>query len=69
MVEELVERVRNVKDELEIAALRKAIDISMESFKAILPMIKPGLKNVQLGQNLIIYSKLMAEMAQILIQL
>ncbi|WP_254263078.1 aminopeptidase P family N-terminal domain-containing protein, partial [Lactobacillus helveticus] len=29
MVEELVERVRNVKDELEIAALRKAIDISM----------------------------------------
>lgn len=44
MVEELIERVRNVKDELEIAALRKAIDISMESFKAILPMIKPGVK-------------------------
>src|SRR5699024_3019725 len=42
MVEELVERVRNIKDDLEIAALRKAIDISMESFKGILPMIKPG---------------------------
>ena len=52
MVEELVERVRNVKDELEIAALRKAIDISMESFKAILPMIKPGVKERAVGAKL-----------------
>lgn len=52
MVEELVERVRNVKDELEIAALRRAIDISMESFKAILPMIKPGVKERAVGAKL-----------------
>ena len=52
MVEELVERVRNVKDELEIAALRKAIDISMESFKGILPMIKPGVKERAIGAKL-----------------
>lgn len=52
MAEELVERVRNVKDELEIAALRKAIDISMESFKAILPMIKPGVKERAVGAKL-----------------
>ena len=36
--EQLIEKVRNVKDELEILALRKAIEISMESFKAILPI-------------------------------
>lgn len=52
MVEELVERVRNVKDGLEIAALRKAIDISMESFKGILPMIKPGVKERAIGAKL-----------------
>lgn len=50
--EQLVERVRNVKDELELAALRKAIDISMESFKAILPMIKPGVKERAVGAKL-----------------
>lgn len=42
LVEELVEQVRNVKDELELQALQKAISISLESFKEILPMIKPG---------------------------
>ena len=52
MVEELVERVRNIKDDLEIAALRKAIDISMESFKGILPMIKPGVKERAIGAKL-----------------
>ncbi|RVU71662.1 MULTISPECIES: Xaa-Pro peptidase family protein [Lactobacillus] len=52
MCEELVERVRNVKDELEIAALRKAIDISMESFKQILPMIKPGVKERAIAAKL-----------------
>lgn len=52
MVEELVERVRNIKDDLEIAALRKAIDISMESFKGILPMINPGVKERAIGAKL-----------------
>lgn len=52
MVEELVERVRNVKDKYEIAALRKAIDISMESFTSILPMIKPGVQERAIGAKL-----------------
>lgn len=50
--EQLVERVRNVKDELEIAALRKAIAISMESFKEILPLIKPGVTERLVGAKL-----------------
>ncbi|GAA3634763.1 aminopeptidase P family protein [Lactobacillus hamsteri] len=50
--EQLVEQVRNVKDELEILALRKAIEISMESFKAILPMIKPGVRERTVGAKL-----------------
>ena len=52
MCEELVERVRNVKDKLEIAALRKAIEISMISFKEILPMIKPGVKERTIAAKL-----------------
>lgn len=52
MVEELVERVRNVKDSLEIEALKKAIEISMESFKSILPMIKPGVKERDVAAKL-----------------
>lgn len=52
MVEELVERVRNVKDKLEIAALRKAVDISMESFKGIIPMIRPGVKERDIAAKL-----------------
>ena len=54
MVEELVERVRNIKDDLEIAALRKA---------------SLALKNVQLVLNWTTYLKLMAAMALISIQL
>lgn len=52
MVEELVERVRNVKDKLEIATLRKAIDISMESFKGIISMIRPGVKERDIAAKL-----------------
>ncbi|CCI86148.1 M24 family metallopeptidase [Lactobacillus gigeriorum] len=52
MCEELVERVRNIKDDLEIAALRKAIAISMESFNGILPMIKPGESERAIGAKL-----------------
>lgn len=39
---ELVEQVRNIKDELELSTLRHAIEISMVSFNEILPLIKPG---------------------------
>lgn len=52
MCEELVEQVRNVKDELEIQALRTAINISMESFNAILPMVKPGTKERDIAAKL-----------------
>lgn len=50
--EQLVEKVRNVKDKLELATLRKAIEISMESFKQILPMIKPGVKERTIAAKL-----------------
>ena len=49
---QLVEKVRNVKDELELSELRKAIEISMESFKQILPMIKPGVTERAVGAKL-----------------
>ena len=52
MCEELIEQVRNVKDELEIEALKKAINISMESFNEILPMIKPGAKEKDIAAKL-----------------
>lgn len=50
--QELIEQVRNVKDELEIATLRRAIEISMESFKEILPMLKPGVQEREIGAKL-----------------
>lgn len=52
MCQELVERVRNVKDNLELETLRKAINISMESFKGILPMIKAGVTERSVGAKL-----------------
>lgn len=52
MTEELVERVRNVKDRSEIAALKQAIAISMTSFKGILPMIKPGMPEIKIAARL-----------------
>ncbi len=67
--EQLVEQVRNVKDELEILALRKAIEISMESFKAILPMIKPGVRERTVGAKLDYLFKVNGGDGQILIQL
>lgn len=50
--EELVERVRNVKDGLELDALRHAIDVSMDSFNGILPLIKPGAVERNIGAKL-----------------
>lgn len=49
---ELVEKARTVKDKMEVAALQKAIAISMESFKGILPMIKPGVSEREVGAKL-----------------
>ncbi|MBD5428955.1 Xaa-Pro peptidase family protein [Lactobacillus sp.] len=49
---ELVEKVRTVKDELELSALQQAINISMESFKQILPLIKPGVSEREIGAKL-----------------
>lgn len=49
---ELVEKARTVKDELELKALQKAIDISMQSFKEILPLIKPGVTEKAIGAKL-----------------
>lgn len=48
---ELVETVRNIKDELELETLQKAIDISAQSFKEILPLIEPGVSERAIGQN------------------
>jgi Xaa-Pro aminopeptidase len=52
LTEQLVERARNVKDAAEQAALRKAIDLSAESFKEILPEIKPGVTERSLAAKL-----------------
>lgn len=49
---QFVEKVRNVKDELELKELRRAIEISMESFNQILPMIKPGVTERAVGAKL-----------------
>lgn len=56
--EELVEKVRNVKDSLELETLRKAIDISMDSFNEILPLIKPGVVERKIGAKLDYYFKI-----------
>ncbi|WEV40877.1 Xaa-Pro peptidase family protein [Lactobacillus sp. ESL0681] len=52
LCQELVERVRNVKDELELATLRQAVQISMDSFNGILSMIKPGAIEREIGAKL-----------------
>ena len=52
LAEQLVERVRNVKDELELRALKRAIEISMTSFKQLLDQIKPGVKERDLAAKL-----------------
>ncbi|CAM4482291.1 Xaa-Pro aminopeptidase [Paenibacillus endophyticus] len=40
--EEILEKLRNVKDEAEIASLREAARIADEAFFHILPLIRPG---------------------------
>lgn len=52
LCEEVVEQVRNIKDSLECATLRHAIDLSMDSFNGILPLIKPGAVERNVGAKL-----------------
>ena len=49
---ELVEVARNVKDELELDALKQAIAISSQSFTEILPMLQPGVTEREIGAKL-----------------
>ncbi len=49
---QLVEKARNIKDELELDALRHAIDLSAESFKTVLKEIKPGVSERYIGAKL-----------------
>ncbi len=49
MAAEIVERVRNVKDDLELATLKKAVEISERAFEEVLPMLKPGAKERDVG--------------------
>lgn len=49
---QLVERARNIKDPLELAALRHAINLSAASFKEVLPEIKPGVSERYIGAKL-----------------
>lgn len=52
MAAEIVERVRNVKDDLELATLKKAVEISERSFEEVLPMLKPGAKERDVSAKL-----------------
>ena len=52
MAAEIVERVRNVKDDLELATLKKAVEISERAFEEVLPMLKPGAKERDVGAKL-----------------
>lgn len=52
MALELVEVARNVKDELELDALKQAIAISSQSFTEILPMLQPGVTEREIGAKL-----------------
>lgn len=52
LVTEIVEQLRMVKDDSEIALIEKAIAISKESFEAILPKIVAGKTELQLAAEL-----------------
>lgn len=48
----LVEEIRMIKDESELAIMRQAAQIADEAFAAILPMIKPGVREWDLAMEL-----------------
>lgn len=51
-VKNLVESVRQIKDDSEIAAIKKAIDISQKSLAKILPKIRVGISETSLAAML-----------------
>jgi Xaa-Pro aminopeptidase len=48
----LVEELRLIKDEAELAKMRKAAQIADEAFAVILPLVKPGVREVDLAVEL-----------------
>lgn len=51
-LEGTVEKLRQIKDHEEIAALRKACGISVEALKQTVPFIKPGIREIELTARL-----------------
>lgn len=50
--ENIVESFRECKDEFEIELIRKAAEIADQAFQRILPLIKPGIKEIELAAEL-----------------
>lgn len=51
-VEGWVERLRRIKDQQEIAAIRRSISIADRAFEHVLGLIKPGIKELEVAQEL-----------------
>ncbi len=47
-----IEALREVKDEEELTALRKAAAVSVAAFKELIPFIKPGMTERQVANEL-----------------
>lgn len=50
--EGLVEKIRSVKDDGEIATMRETARIAEESFRTVLPLVKPGVKEGDLAAEI-----------------
>lgn len=48
----LTTSLRAIKDEVEVAAIRKALRVQQRAFRAILPLLKPGLREVEIAAAL-----------------
>lgn len=51
-VSEMIESLREIKDEKEIATIKKAISISDAAYDYILKMIKPGMSEIEVANQL-----------------
>ncbi len=51
-LEGVVERLRQIKDQSEIASIRKACEISVEALKKTMPFIIPGISEIELTATL-----------------
>ncbi|KKM11742.1 hypothetical protein SY88_06895 [Clostridiales bacterium PH28_bin88] len=51
-IQGLVERLRQIKDEVEIQQLREAVRLSDEAFRHVLPLIRPGVREVEIAAEL-----------------